>query len=298
MSRRAEVESRAGKPRVLPRAPQELTNQTLVRLGEGIGKVVYASQQWVVKRERTPSEILALIVVWKLVRSLERHTPGDFARRLLEHPSRQIRLLRYIVHALVLVVPSGVWFTSHAGEMWRIYRKRDRRGEGLARQRLAGTELMPEVVTFPPAKVRVGGWPGWLTISEATERVESTLYQRLNELAAAGRYEEMERWLARLLETRRQGWQHGVFSIDSHLKNYGVTGDRIVLLDTGGLTNHWHEIESRLSYEDEVEQPHLQLGLGHVLHDRPDVAGRLNRRWKSAVNRNEVLRNWPTDIPA
>lgn len=298
MSRLAEVESSAGKPRVLPRAPQELTSQRLVRLGEGIGKVVYASQRWVVKRERTPSEILALIVVWKLVRSLERRTPGNFARRLLEHPSRQIRLLRILVHALVLVVPSGVWFTSHAGEMWRIYRKRDKRGEGLARQRLAGTELMPEVVTFPPAKVRVGGWPGWLTVSEATERVESTLYQRLNELAAAGRYEEMERWLARLLEMRRQGWQHGVFSIDSHLKNYGVTGDRIVLLDTGGLTNHWQEIESRLSYEDEVEQPHLQLGLGHVLHDRPDVAGRLNVRWKSAVNRDEVLRNWPTDIPA
>lgn len=293
-----EEETVAGRPRILPRAPQELTGQTLGRLGEGIGKVVYASQHWVVKRERTPLEILALIMVWKLLRSLERHLPGDFARRMLQHPSRQIRFLRLIAHAIVLVLPRGLWFTSHAGEMWRLYRRRDRRGEGLARQHLAGTKLMPEVVTFPPEKVRVGGWPGWLMVSEATERVEATLYQRLSELASAGRYDEMERWLARLLDTRRMGWQHGVFSIDSHLKNYGVSGDRIVLLDAGGLTNCWHEIESRLNYEDEVEQPHLQLGLGFVLHDRPDVAGRLNRRWKSVVNRDEVARNWPEDLSA
>lgn len=298
MTAAPEVEGGAGRPRVLSKAPREITSQRLSRLGEGIGKVVYASPHWVVKRERTPLEILALIMVWKLLRGLERHVPGRFARRMLQHPSRQIRVLRVIAHAIVLIVPRSVWFTSHAGEMWRLYRRRDRRGEGLARQHLAGTKLMPEVVTFPPERVRVGGWPGWMTVSEATERVEATLYQRLSELAQAGRFDEMERWLARLLDMRRKGWQHGVFSIDSHLKNYGVTGDRIVLLDAGGLTDRWPEIESRLNYEDEVEQPHLQLGLGFVLHDRPDVATRLNRRWKAVVNRDEVLRNWPSDLSA
>ena len=52
-----------------------------------------------------------------------------------------------------------------------------------------------------------------------------------------GNFEEIELWLERLLETRQAGWQRGLFSVDAHLKNFGVCGDRIVLLDTGGLTN-------------------------------------------------------------
>ena len=53
------------EPRVLPHAPEELTRGRLRRIGEGIGKVVYASEQWVVKRERSPFEIVALIVLWR-----------------------------------------------------------------------------------------------------------------------------------------------------------------------------------------------------------------------------------------
>ena len=35
---------------LLPRAPAELTSGRLRRLGEGVGKVVYCSEHWVVKR--------------------------------------------------------------------------------------------------------------------------------------------------------------------------------------------------------------------------------------------------------
>jgi len=55
--------------KVLTRAPEDLTRGRLVRLGEGISKVVYASDHWVIKRERRPSEIITLICVWKLRRS-------------------------------------------------------------------------------------------------------------------------------------------------------------------------------------------------------------------------------------
>src|SRR5688572_17660085 len=61
---------------MLPSPPEELTRTRLLRLGEGIGKVVYASEHWVVKRERSPSAIIALIVIWKFLRRAERHLPA------------------------------------------------------------------------------------------------------------------------------------------------------------------------------------------------------------------------------
>ena len=288
----------AGKPaqpKVLARAPAELTRGPLSRLGEGIGKVVYASEHWVVKRNRTPSEMMALILVWKLVRRLERRLPRSWGRRLLERPSRQLRLLRLAAQGLVLAVPRSVWFSTHAGEVWWIYLRRDRGGERLAEKRLAGTGLMPARITFPPTRVQTGGWPGWLAVSEAVERVEATLHQRLATLAEAGRFAELEMWLQRFLALRQAGWARGVFSLDPHLKNFGVIGDRIVLLDAGGLTDRWSEIARRLTYEHRRGNAARQLGLEPVLAGRPDIAERFNASWKAMVNHEEVKRRWPEE---
>jgi hypothetical protein len=278
------------RTRSLPEAPAELTRTRLKRLGEGIGKVVYASEHWVVSRERSNDEIIALIVLWKLLRKAALVLPAGVGRRLLRRPSRLIRTLRVIMHAVVLVVPRGFWFMTHIGEVWRTYRRRDIRGEALARQRLSGTGLIPERITFPPVHVRVAGWPGWLKVTEATERVEATLDQRLRQLARAGKYDDIELWLDRFLELRQKGWRLGLFSVDAHLQNFGVTGERIVLLDAGGLTNRWAEIEERLDFEEVISEPHIQLGLGPVLGARPDIASRFNRRWKAIVNKEHVRR--------
>lgn len=285
--------SAAEGTRVLAHAPEELTGGRLRRIGEGIGKVVYASEHWVVKRERAPYEIVALIVLWKLLRRAERILPGRMARRLLEKPSRQLRFLRLMVQAAMAVVPKAVWFTSHIREIWKEYHVRSSRGERLARAHLAGTHLVPEQVIFPTTRVSVHGWPGWLMVSEATERVEATLYQRLFELSRAGRFDEVERWLNQFLDLRQSGWKRGLFSVDAHLKNFGVVGDRIVLLDAGGLTNRWHEIEEKLVYEEVVSQPHIQLGLGPILGGQSDIARRFDERWKSIVNRAVVAQLWP-----
>ncbi len=274
--------------RVLAHAPDELTHGRLARLGEGIGKVVYASEHWVVKRERTPKEILALIVVWKTIRKLERMLPGKWGKRVLERPSSTIRLLRLATQAVMSVVPKSVWFTAHVGEVWKTYKKRDLRGERLAKERLTGSGIVPETVHFPPVRVAVGGWPGFLTVDEATERVEATLYHRLHELAMQGRFLAVELWLERFLELRQRGWSHGVFSVDAHLKNFGVTGDHVVLIDVGGLTANWEDIEDRLAFEDAVTQPHRQLGLGPILRSRPEIAARFNEKWKATVNRDVV----------
>ena len=285
----------ASPPRLIAQAPEELTRAPLRRLGEGIGKIVYASEHWVVKRERSASAIIALIMVWKTLRRMERLLPGSLARRVAQRPGKQIRFLRVLMQAVVIVVPRGIWHATHIGDVWQLYRARDARGERLAATHLSGTGLIPERISFPPVRVAVAGWPGWLTVEEATERVESTLDRRLSDLARAGRYDELERWLNRFLDLRQAGWRMGVFSVDAHLKNFGVSGDRILLLDAGGLTNDWAEIGKRLDFEDVVTQPHIQLGLGPVLGGRPDIAGRFNARWKAIVNRDVVREHWPEE---
>lgn len=270
-------------------APAELTTCRLHRLGEGIGKVVYASEHWVVKRERQPSEILALIVIWKALRRLERLLPGHMTSR----PAHQLHFLRVFVQALVRVVPRSLWMMTHAGEVWRTYRARDRRGEELTREHLAGTPVVPRTIRFPPTRVEVDGWPGYLTVTEATERMEATLHERLHDLATARRMDEVELWLNRWLALRQAGWQRGVFSLDTHLKNFGVSGDRVVLLDPGGLTQDWSAIEKRLTYEGSVASPHRQLGLGALLRGHPEIARRFDAHWRATVNPATVSRHWP-----
>ena len=284
-----------GALRVLLRAPEDLTRGRLVRLGEGINKVVYASEHWAVKRRRRPSEILALIYVWKFLKRLDRLLPGGIARRLMEKPGKVIRFLRLLFQIAVLPVPRTVWLATHAGSLWTWHSSREVQGQILADAYLAGTPLVPSRVLFPPTRVRVGGWPGWLVVSEAVERVEMTLQDRINELARSLRFDEVGVWLERFLDFRESGWKRGVVSLDPHLKNYGVIGDRVVLLDAGGLTNNWREIETRLGAEDDFESPHVRLGLEMTLRDRPDIAQRFDERWKATLNLEVLRACWPGD---
>jgi hypothetical protein len=279
--------------RVLPRAPEELTRDRLARLGEGIGKVVYASEHWVVKRERRPSEVLALIGVWKMLRRLESLLPKWLRRHVTPDPGRRVQLLVMIFQPVILALPRGLWYATHIGEYFRWYAKSEARGAILADKYLAGTSLIPERVTFPPTRIRVREWPGWLIVSEASERVETTLHDRINDLARSLRFDEIQIWLDRFLATRRAGWERGVFSLDAHLKNFGVLGDRVVLLDLGGLTNRWTDIESRLKLLDDFLSPHARLGLELTLRDRPDIAQHFDEQWRASVCPEGVLRHWP-----
>jgi hypothetical protein len=281
------------RARILSRAPEELTREPLTRLGEGIGKVVYASEHWVVKRERRPSEILALIGIWKMLRRLESMLPAWLRKHVAPDPGRRVQLLVMIFQPVILVLPRGLWFATRIGEYWRWYTKSEARGALLADKYLAGTSLIPDRVTFPPTRIRVREWPGWLIVSEATERVETTLHDRINDLARSRRFDEIQIWLDRFLATRRAGWERGVFSLDAHLKNFGVLGDRVVLLDSGGLTNRWTDIESRLNLLDDFLSPHARLGLEMTLRDRPDIAQRFDQQWRANVCPEGVRCHWP-----
>src|SRR4051812_8401907 len=119
--------------RTLLQVPEELTRDRLKRLGEGIGKVVYASEHWGVKRERSPTEVVALILLWKWLRRWAHMLPFGWGERLLLRPSRFIRYIRVITQAVMMVIPKSVWYTKHVGQVWRTYMTRDRRGETLAR---------------------------------------------------------------------------------------------------------------------------------------------------------------------
>jgi len=277
----------------LEAAPEELTRGRLKRIGEGVGKVVYASENWVVKRERGASEIIALILIWRLMKRLERWLPGRFAAKWFSHPSMPLRALRMALQAVVAVVPRAVWFSTHWGRVWQKFVHRDVRGEYLAVKHLSGTSLVPETVTFPPTLVKVSGWPGWLVVTEATERVEETLYDRLKKLAAAGQWAEVERWLERLLELRRAGWRRGVFSVDAHLKNFGVIQSRVVLIDSGGLTDRWEDVEKHLASMAKNGPAARQFGLEEILAGAPELAERFEARWRELTSARTLRDLWP-----
>jgi hypothetical protein len=237
--------------------------------------------------------MVALILLWKALRQVERLLPGAWGRRLLNQPSRQLRFLRVLVQGVMIVFPRALWYSTHIREMLRLYHRRSVKGERLARIHLAGSNLVPEKISFPPARVRVAGWPGSLLVWEASERAGVTLFDKMARLAKDGRFEEFEEWLERLLEVRQLGWSRGLFSLDAHLKNYGAVGERIVLLDNGGLTNQWPEVERLLQSAESIAQPHVQLGFGPLLAGHPEVAARFDQRWKSTVNRDVVRSLWP-----
>jgi len=277
----------------LEAAPEELTRGRLKRIGEGVGKVVYASENWVVKRERGASEIIALILIWRMMKRLERWLPGRIAPKWFSHPSTPLRALRMALQAAVAVVPRGFWFSTHWGRVWQKFVHRDVRGEYLAVKHLSGTSLVPETVTFPPTLVKVAGWPGWLVVTEATERVEETLYDRLKKLAAQGNWSEVERWLERLLELRRAGWRRGVFSVDAHLKNFGVIQSCVVLIDPGGLTDRWDDVERHLASMDRNGPVARQFGLEEILAGEPGLAQRLEARWRELTAPQSLRDLWP-----
>ncbi len=189
--------------RALDRAPEELTAGRLKRIGEGVGKVVYATQHWVVKRDRGASEIIALILIWRMLKRLERFLPRRLAARWASHPSTALRVLRMAVQTVVSLVPKTFWFSTHWGRIWQKFVHRDVRGEYLAVKHLSGTSLVPETVTFPHAGA---GWRlAWMAGGDRGHRARGgNLYDRLRKLAAESRWNEVERWLERLLELRRR----------------------------------------------------------------------------------------------
>ena len=71
-----------------------------------------------------------------------------------------------------------------------------------------------------------------------------------------------------------------------------------VLLDAGGLTNDWTDIEKRLDCDDQFGSPHVRLGLEMTLRERPDISQRFDAHWSATVNSETIRRHWPPRTPA
>ena len=140
--------------RVLHAPPEELIATPLRRLGEGVGKVVYASPHWVVKRERSPSEVVAIVVLWNILRKVKRLFPKHIADKMFTGPSKQIRFFRVLVQAGMLVIPKSIWFTRRIEHAWKLYHKRNVRGERLAEEHLTGTVVRTRAGGFDSPRIR------------------------------------------------------------------------------------------------------------------------------------------------
>jgi hypothetical protein len=128
--------------------------------------------------------------------------------------------------------------------------------------------------------------------ASAEERAECSLIQKLETLATLGQFDEIEIWLNRFIEFRRRAWSEGVFSADPHLKNYGVIGKRIVLLDFGGLTMDLKVVEDHLQETNGHRRPDQRLRLEKILEKRPDIAGRFNANWDNLMQLSVVRDAW------
>jgi hypothetical protein len=108
-------------PRLLPHAPEELTSQRLIRLGEGVAKVVHASPHWVVKRHLSLTGIVALMVVWKAILRVARLLPHPWRAGFVHRSSQNIRLFGTQIQPNIAGIPPSFCCTTHTGEAWRAH---------------------------------------------------------------------------------------------------------------------------------------------------------------------------------
>ena len=279
---------------VVSHIPEELTLGTLRRLGEGIGKVVYASEHWVVSRERTPLEMVALIVLWKALRKLERLLPGAWGKTLRDRPSRQIRFLRVLVQGAIVVVPRALWFSSHIRDVLRLYHRRSVRGRETGANSFGRIRTDSGAHRVPPGArshwrlarmadglrgQRTGGFDA---PSEDDAAGGGGSFRGAGSVArtpardAPGGMAAGTVFAGRTSEKLRHHWRaHCPFGHGRADEPLGGSGKAV----GGGRV--------------QPTEPHVRLGLGELLEEHAEIARRFDQRWKDTINTEVVRECWP-----
>jgi len=91
----------------------------------------------------------------------------DWGRRLRERPSA--KSVSWGARARGHLIFPELSVPAHVRDILRLYHRRSVRGERTGAGRLTGSRFIPERIEFPPHGSAIGGWPGWLQVSDAAE---------------------------------------------------------------------------------------------------------------------------------
>ena len=227
----------------------EFTGAPLERVGSGFESIVYGSTCWVVKVPRDErglaASLLATVVVGRALRPLRtcggapgNREPAGAAMAFCRDrrgPTPVARGARGLP-AILIMVPERSWRGSGIERRARWLRARAEECQRLAMRCLDGTPLVPRRVELPPTRIRTARWGRRRTVTTAYQRVDRTLWDEALRCGRLGRVDELDRWLDRFLSFQIMLWRRGVlFAASNPYENHGVLGDRLVLLDHGGL---------------------------------------------------------------
>ena len=297
-------------PADVSEAANELIAHPLPVIGAGLGKAVYGTKHWVVKQKRGLPVTASYFMVrrftprWAKIfaeRLLSMDFPwGDPAGWLPRDELDQTRLewvfrWRYAVARLWLtVIPEAWWLPSEFGREAVAHERMDREGQQLAEQCLKGTGLIPRRVIFPPIQVSVQGWPWRLSVCEAHERTDISLRSHLHQLDTSGRWEDLRAWLDRVAALQPRLWEHGVFNMDMNvLANHGILNGKVVLVDSGRLTNDPRTIGAFLDSNFEQFMIHNRRALTYLLPKHPEVRDYFTAQWRALLTRDNLSAVWP-----
>jgi hypothetical protein len=253
----AELESEGGRDGRLTSAAAdveqvvaELTATPLERVDGGTYRVVFGSRGWVVKRSRSFRNSVAIAVAAHLAEKLRRvtdrrlralgwGTPG-LALDPMSREGRSRAMLRLavvgIIRAGLTVVPAPLWKATPTAREVRDARLSSALSAELA-ARLDGTGLTPPRIDVQATRVRARGRRSF-SVTTAFRRVNHTILADLRAHAKHRRDAEIDALLDGFLECQVELWRRGVFSMDIlPFVNYGVLDGRVVLLDSGSLTD-------------------------------------------------------------
>ncbi|MDP3702978.1 MAG: hypothetical protein Q8R78_01100, partial [Candidatus Omnitrophota bacterium] len=259
----------------------ELTEGTLERIGGGWQKVAFGSPHWVVKRHRGYRESVTVFL------------RGLFGSLALNPAA--VMVLHRLIFGLLIVVPPFVWqwWLPAARLVDRVRDKADR-GERIARERLAGTDLVLERLEIPPTRVRINRWPWQMVVEEVFPRAERTLVDQLRSLARAGDFAAIHAWLRRYLEAQPRLWRLGAFSPPLAMpEDYAVVADRVVLVDNGALTDNPAQIRHILEAEEQKHTAYFHYLLSAALPERPGLVQQFVRELHQLFQPAVIRSYWP-----
>ncbi len=285
---------------------REIQMEPLARIGKGTCKIVFASENWVIKRH----------VDFRYVFShrLAKHFSA-FLRTVIRRPARPARLdfphaIQRVRHQLketlfcllsgsirsaLLLLPTRYLENTVTYKECETLLRREQHGEDLARERLMGRDsqraLVPWKVTIPSSSIRLRRWFGLerTTADEVEQRVDKMFLQVL--LAASS--EEASKWFEKFIALQEEIWSRGAFVSDPTLPNIGVIGQDLYLIDNGNLIDDPQVIRQALSSDTPFNLERFRQKLLRRLPAHAELVEAFAARLTSMFSLENIRAHWP-----